>query len=49
MYKVDGELFFYGITDSGRVPSREDNIQNLAKLVLLIEYQYLLNILLLGF
>ena len=36
MYKVDGELFFYGITDSGRVPSREDNIQNVAKLVILV-------------
>ena len=28
MYKVNGELFSCGITDSGRVPSREGDIQN---------------------
>ena len=30
MYKVNGELFSYNITDFGRVPSREGDIQNLA-------------------
>ena len=30
MYKVNGELFSCDITDSGRVPSREGDIQNLA-------------------
>ena len=30
MYKVHGELFCYGITDSGRVPSGEGDIQNFA-------------------
>ena len=35
MYKVNGELFSCGITDSGRVPSREGDIQNFALLFLL--------------
>ena len=35
MYKVNGELFSCDITDSGRVPSREGDKQNFAKLVLL--------------
>ena len=30
MYTVNGELFIYGITDSGRVPSREGDIHNFA-------------------
>ena len=30
MYKVNGALFSCGITDSGRVPSREGDIQNFA-------------------
>ena len=37
MYKVNGELFSCDITDSGRVPSREGDIQNFALLVLLNE------------
>ena len=32
MHKVNGELFSCGITDSGRVPSREGDIQNLVLL-----------------
>ena len=35
MHKVNGELYSCGITDSGRVPSREGNIQNVALLILL--------------
>ena len=35
MYKVNGELFSCDITDSGIIPSREGDIQNFAKLVLL--------------
>ena len=35
MYKVNGELFSCDITDSGIGPSREDDIQNFAQLVLL--------------
>ena len=31
MYKVNGELFLCGITDSGIVPSREGDIHNFAK------------------
>ena len=30
MYKVNGELFSCDITDSGRVPSREGDLQNFA-------------------
>ena len=30
MYKVNGELFSYDITDSGRVLSREDDMQTFA-------------------
>ena len=30
MYNVNGELFSCDITDSGRVPSREGDIQNFA-------------------
>ena len=30
MYKVNGELFSYDITDSGIVPSREGDLQNFA-------------------
>ena len=35
MYKVNGELFSCGITDTSRVPSREGDIQKFTKLVLL--------------
>ena len=35
MYKVNGELFSCDITDYGRVPSREGDIQHFAQLVLL--------------
>ena len=35
MYKVNGELFSCDITDSGRVLFREDDIQNVAKLIFL--------------
>ena len=35
MYKVNGEFFACGITDSDRVPSTEGGIHNLAYLVLL--------------
>ena len=34
-YKINGELFSCGISDSGRVPSREGGIQNFISLVLL--------------
>ena len=35
MYKVNGELFSCDITDSGRVPAREGDIQNFVQFVLL--------------
>ena len=35
MYKVNGELFSCDITYSGRVPSREGDIHNFAKSLLL--------------
>ena len=38
MYKVNGQLFSCGITDSGRVPSREGGIQNLSKLSKFVQY-----------
>ena len=30
MYKVNGELFSCDVTDYGRIPSREGNLQNFA-------------------
>ena len=51
MYKFNRELFSC-ITDSGRVQSREGNIQNfciISSLKVLTDYQNLLKILLLGF
>ena len=35
MYKCNGELFPRGITNSGRGPSREGDIENFASLVVL--------------
>ena len=49
MYKVNGELFSYDITDSGRVPSRGGDKQNFTWLVLLNGLSKFAQILLLGF